>query len=177
MMFPASGNLMLSFRVALMSTGLLSLAIILKLLVLPFVTVFVVTEEEEDIFVHVSTTTYVNDSVVASDRYGNYEYLGVEDKTVIVEDCTMESGEVYETEVDKPAPYRSGSIEFLIEKDQNKEKPMVSARLGRRKSLKGIPRGYVGGREKKRCCHPGYNRGLAAGLHAGENYPKNPYVD
>ena len=55
----------------------------------------------------------------------------------------MESGEVYEIEVDKSAPYRSYSIEFLIEKDQNKEKPMVSARLGRRKSLKGIPEGEL----------------------------------
>lgn len=132
---------MLSLRVALMSTRLLSLAMILKLSVLPFVTVFVVSElpimyssviswlqspylyfvinciiisilassnlqlqnpsqeqqvplppadiivppvqvTEEDISVHVrSSTTYVNDSVVASDRYGNYEYLGVEDKT------------------------------------------------------------------------------------------------
>ncbi|KAF9663520.1 hypothetical protein SADUNF_Sadunf17G0059900 [Salix dunnii] len=96
--------------------------------------------EEEDISVRIrSSTTYVNDYVVASDRNGNYEYLGVEDKTVIVEDCAVKSGEVYEIEVDKQAPYRSDSIEFLIEKDQNKEKPMVSARLGRRKSLKGIP--------------------------------------
>jgi hypothetical protein len=53
----------------------------------------------------------------------------------------VESGEVYEREVKKAAPYRSDSIEFLIEKDQNKEKPLVSARLGRRKSLKASPEG------------------------------------
>lgn len=204
MVFPASssGNLMISLRVALMSTGLLSLAVILKLSVLPFVTDFAVSElpimyssviswlqppylylvinciiisilassklqlqkpsqeqqvplppadiivppvpvtvVEEDISVLVRSTAYVNDAVVASDRYGNYEYLDMEDKTVVVEDCAVESGEVYEIEVEKAAPYRSDSIEFLIEKDQNKEKSMVSARLGRRKSLKGIPEG------------------------------------
>ncbi|KAJ6728013.1 COTTON FIBER (DUF761) [Salix koriyanagi] len=205
MVFPTSGsgNLMLSLKVALISTGLLSLAVILKLSVVPLVTDFAVSElpimyssviswlqppylylvinciiitilassrlqlqnpsqeqqvplspadiivpplpvtvEQEDISVLVRSTAYVNDSVAASDRYGNYEYLGVEDKTVIVEDCAVaESGEVYEIEADKAAPCRSDSIECLIEKDQNKEKPMVSARLGRRKSLKGIPEG------------------------------------
>ncbi|KAF9665274.1 hypothetical protein SADUNF_Sadunf16G0105500 [Salix dunnii] len=43
-----------------------------------------VMKEEKDIYVRVrSSTTYVNDFVVASDRYG------VEDKTVIVEDCAV----------------------------------------------------------------------------------------
>ncbi|XP_011029403.1 PREDICTED: uncharacterized protein LOC105129154 [Populus euphratica] len=100
-----------------------------------------VTEEEEDISVRVRSAAYANEAVVASDRYGDYEYLDVEDKTVIVEDCAVKSGDVYEREVNKAAPYRSDSIEFLIEKDQNEEKPLVSARLGRRKSLKASPEG------------------------------------
>ncbi|XP_061982833.1 uncharacterized protein LOC133702544 [Populus nigra] len=204
MVFPASssGNPMLSLKVALISTGVLSLAVILKLPVLvtdfavselpimyssviswlqpPYLylvinciiisilassklqlqkpkqeqqvplppadiivpLVQVTEEEEEDISVRLRSAAYVNEAVVAScDRYGDYEYLDVEDKTVIVEDCAVESGGVYEREVDKAAPYRSDSIEFLIEKDQNKEKPLVSARLGRRKSLKASPEG------------------------------------
>jgi hypothetical protein len=202
--FPASssGNPMLSLKVALISTGVLFLAVILKLPVLvtdfavselpimyssviswlqpPYLylvinciiisilassklqlqkpnqeqqvplppadiivlPVQVTEEEEEDISVRVGSAAYVNEAVVASDRYDDYEYLDVEDKTVIVEDCAVESGEVYEREVNKAAPYRSDSIEFLIEKDQNKEKPLVSARLGRRKSLiKASPEG------------------------------------
>lgn len=202
MVFPASssGNPMLSLKVALISTGVLFLAVILKLPVLvtdfavselpimyssviswlqpPYLYLVInciiisilassklqlqkpnqeqqvplppadiivlpvqVTEEEEDISVRVGSAAYVNEAVVASDRYDDYEYLDVEDKTVIVEDCAVESGEVYEREVNKAAPYRSDSIEFLIEKDQNKEKPLVSARLGRRKSLKASPEG------------------------------------
>ncbi|KAG6756495.1 hypothetical protein POTOM_039925 [Populus tomentosa] len=207
MVFPASssGNPMLSLKVALISTGVLSLAVILKLPVLPvLVTDFAVSElaimyssviswlqppylylvinciiisilassklqlqkpdqeqqvplppadiivppvqvteeEEEDIAVRVRSAAYDNEAVVASDRYGDYEFLDVEDKTVIVEEyCAVESGDVYESEVNKAAPYRSDSIEFLIEKDQNKEKPLVSARLGRRKSLKASPEG------------------------------------
>lgn len=202
-MLPASssGNPMLSLKVALISAGVLSLAVILKLSVLSVVADFAVSElpimyssvlswlqppylylvinciiisilassklqlqkpdqeqqvplppadiivppvqvTEEDIAVRVRSAAYVYEAVFASDRYGDYEYLDVEDKTVIVEEyCAVESGDVYESEVNKAAPSRSDSIEFLIEKDQNKEKPLVSARLGRRKSLKASPEG------------------------------------
>ncbi|KAJ6376446.1 hypothetical protein OIU76_025568 [Salix suchowensis] len=178
MVFPTSGsgNLMLSLKVALISTGLLSLAVILKLSVVPFVTDFAVSELPimyssviswlQPPFLYLVINCIII-SILASSKLQlqnpsqeqqvllspadiivppvpmtvEEEDISVLDKTVIVEDCAVESGEVYEIEAEKAAPCRSDSIECLIEKDQNKEKPMVSARLGRRKSLKGVPEG------------------------------------
>ncbi|CAK7327544.1 unnamed protein product [Dovyalis caffra] len=200
MVLPASssGNLMLSVKVGLISTGVLSLAVMLKLSVLPVVTDFAVSElpnmyssvlswlqppylylvinciiisivassklqlqkqnqeqqvpsppvdiiappvqvaEEENISVR-ARIDYVNDSVVAArDQYaGTYQDLEVEEKAVIMED----GGKVYEREEYKAAPSSSDSMEFLSEKDEKKQQPLVSSRLGRRKSLKANTEG------------------------------------
>jgi hypothetical protein len=195
MVLPASssGNPMLSLKVALISAGVLSLAVILKLSVLSVVADFAVSElpimyssvlswlqppylylvvnciiisivassklqlqkpsqeqqvplpssadiiappvQVENISVR-GRSDYDNDAaVVSSYQYGsNYQDSDVDWKAAAVEDCTVKTIGVYEREEGgKAAP----SIEFLFEK----EKPLVSARLGRRKSLKATPEG------------------------------------
>lgn len=195
MVLPASssGNPMLSLKVALISAGVLSLAVMLKLSVLSVVANFAVSElpimyssvlswlqppylylvvnciiisivassklqlqkpnqeqqvplpssadiiaspvQVENISVR-ARSDYDNDAaVVSSYQYGsNYQDSDVDWKAAAVEDCTVKTIGVYEREEGgKAAP----SMEFLFEK----EKPLVSARLGRRKSLKANPEG------------------------------------
>lgn len=195
MVLPASssGNPMLSLKVALISAGVLFLAVILKLSVLSVVADFAVSElpimyssvlswlqppylylvvnciiisivassklqlqkpsqeqqvplpssadiiappvQVENISVR-ARSDYDNDAaVVSSYQYGsNYQDSDVDWKAAAVEDCTVKTIGVYEREEGgKAAP----SMEFLFEK----EKPLVSARLGRRKSLKATPEG------------------------------------
>lgn len=195
MVLPASssGNPMLSLKVALISAGVLSLAVMLKLSVLSVIANFAVSElpimysfvlswlqppylylvvnciiisivassklqlqkpnqeqqvplpssadiiappvQVENISVR-ARSDYDNDAaVVSSYQYGsNYQESDVDWKAAAVEDCTVKTIGVYEREEGgKAAP----SMEFLFEK----EKPLVSARLGRRKSLKATPEG------------------------------------